>query len=356
MRSRRFEAVLRHVHTFAIFFLIVAFVLTCSFLLFFKVMYGKEGLGNADASLGDAAVMTFFNSLLLSAILTAVDSVRRKLTVSEPVQQINLVCEKLAAGDFSARVSLPVKAGSPFEHVAECINKLAQELSGTEALGADFISNVSHELKTPLSVISNYARLLESEDISEDERIKYARELSAAARSLSDLVGNVLRLSKLENQQIAPALEEYDLGEQLCECLLRFESAWEKKQLSVSAGIADGVRVVSDREMMGIVWSNLFSNAIKFTPEGGEISVSLAVSDGFACVSVSDTGCGISQQVGERIFEKFYQGDPSHATEGNGLGLSLVKRVMDLTGNEISVVSSVGKGTSFTVRMAALTE
>ena len=162
---------------------------------------------------------------------------------------------------------------------------------------------------------------------------------------------NILRLNKLESQSIYPKAESYDLGEQLCACLLEFEDAWEKKNLNIESAIEDGITVSTDAELMTLVWNNLFSNAIKFTENGGTVSLTLASDGEDAVVSVADSGCGISADVGVHIFEKFYQGDTSHSCEGNGLGLTLVKRVIDITGSEISVSSEVGKGTTFTVRI-----
>ncbi len=165
------------------------------------------------------------------------------------------------------------------------------------------------------------------------------------------MISNILKLSKLENQQIFPAAESYDLVAQLCECLLGFEELWEKKELEIETDIADGVMVKSDSEMMSLVWSNLFSNAIKFTEPGGRIGLTLQAEEDMAVVRISDTGCGISREVGAHMFDKFYQGDTSHAAQGNGLGLALVKRVIDITGSALDVESEVGKGSVFTIKM-----
>ena len=139
------------------------------------------------------------------------------------------------------------------------------------------------------------------------------------------------------------------MGEQLCQCLLGFEDAWEDKNLEIETEIADDVRIKSDPELLSLVWNNLISNAVKFTPEGGKIGIRLNTEGDGVIVSVSDTGCGIKPEVGRHIFEKFYQGDTSHATQGNGLGLALVKRVMDILNGEISVQSTPDRGSTFTV-------
>jgi signal transduction histidine kinase len=237
-----------------------------------------------------------------------------------------------------------------FNQIGMAINAMAAELAGTETLRTDFIANVSHELKTPLAVMGNYATMLQRPGITEDERWEYAKAISEAARKLAQLITNILKLNKLENQQIFPQPKEFDLGEQLCECLLVFEDAWEAKNLEIETDMEDHVRIKSDPELLSLVWNNLISNAVKFTPDGGKVGVTLKTEGAYVIVSVSDTGCGIKPEVGQHIFEKFYQGDTSHATQGNGLGLALVKRVVDILSGEIGVQSVYGTGSTFTVK------
>ena len=198
--------------------------------------------------------------------------------------------------------------------------------------------------------MGNYATMLQKPGIIEEEKNEYAKAISEAARKLAQLITNILKLNKLENQQIFPQPKEFDLGEQLCESLLGFEDAWEAKNLEIETDIEDNVRIKSDPALLSLVWNNLISNAVKFTPDGGKIGVSLKAEEEHVIVSVSDTGCGMKPEVGQHIFEKFYQGDTSHATQGNGLGLALVKRVVDILGGEIGVHSVYGQGSSFTVK------
>lgn len=255
-------------------------------------------------------------------------------------------------GDFTIRIE-PVKefAGETgFNEIIKAINKMTAELAGTETLRTDFIANVSHELKTPLAVMGNYATMLQKPGICEEDRIEYAKAISHSSRRLAALITNILKLNKLENQQIFPQMDEYDLGEQLCESLLQFEDAWEQKQLNIETDMQEDVRIRSDPELLSLVWNNLISNAVKFTPQGGTIGISLKAEGNLVTVSVRDTGCGIRPEVGQHIFEKFYQGDPSHATQGNGLGLALVKRVVDILNGEIGVQSVYGQGSIFTVK------
>lgn len=193
--------------------------------------------------------------------------------------------------------------------------------------------------------------MLQNPTLPEEKRIEYSKTITDACRRLSDLITNILKLNKLENQQIFPEAQEYDLGEQLCECLLDFEDIWESKELELKTDIDEDVVIKADRELLVPVWNNLFSNAMKFTEPGGKVTISLKSEKGYAVVSVSDTGCGISSKDGQHIFEKFYQGDKSHATQGNGLGLALVQRVIDILGGEITVDSTPGKGSTFIVRL-----
>lgn len=171
------------------------------------------------------------------------------------------------------------------------------------------------------------------------------------SRRLADMMTNILKLNRLENQQIYPKTSEFNLGEQLCECLLQYENVWEKADIEIDTQLAENIKVQADAELLSLVWNNLFSNAFKFTEKGGTVSVTLTATEHHAIVKVKDTGCGMSPEVGAHIFEKFYQGDTSHSAAGNGLGLALVKRVIDIMQGEIGVESTLGKGTTFTVKI-----
>ena len=162
---------------------------------------------------------------------------------------------------------------------------------------------------------------------------------------------NILKLNRLENQQIYPNPTTFDLGEQLCESLLQYENVWERKNIEIDTEIAENVFVSADAELLSLVWNNLFSNAFKFTEDGGKVTLSLTADEEYATVRIADTGCGMSAEVGAHIFEKFYQGDTSRATQGNGLGLALVRRVVDIMQGEIGVESALGKGSTFTVKI-----
>jgi len=352
MKKLKYKQVLRAINNYLVFFLIVAFVVSCCMMLFVTVLADTMGLVFTVENIGTAAKLTFGNVLLITFFSGTFDYFRRQQMVERPVKRILEATEKIMQGDFTIRIA-PVKefAGETgFNEIIKAINKMTAELAGTETLRTDFIANVSHELKTPLAVMGNYATMLQKPGISEEDRIEYAKAISHSSRRLAALITNILKLNKLENQQIFPQLDEYDLGEQLCENLLQFEEVWEKKNLNIETDIEDDVRIRSDAELLSLVWNNLISNAVKFTPEEGTIGVSLKTEGNLVIVSISDTGCGIKPEVGQHIFEKFYQGDTSHATQGNGLGLALVKRVVDILNGEISVQSVYGQGSTFTVK------
>lgn len=341
---------LRHYVTF---FLLIAFIITCCMLLFLYALQHSMGITYTEKDIKCAATLTFGNVVLLSLICTAIDAVRRRFMVERPVRWIVEGAKKLMQGDLSARIKpfRSIDSGAGFDTIIDYFNRMAQELEGVETLRTDFISNVSHELKTPLAVIQNYGTMLQSPNLPENQRIEYAKAVTEASRRLANLITNILKLNRLENQQIYPAVKRYNLGEQLAECLLQFEDIWEKKKIEIDTDIEEEVFVESDDELLSLIWNNLFSNALKFTEQNGSVFLSLRAEGDWAVIRVSDTGCGISPEVGKHIFEKFYQGDTSHATQGNGLGLALVKRVVDIVGGDISVESKVGKGSTFTVKI-----
>ncbi len=347
------KRLLKGISNYLMFFLMTAFLVTCCIMLFTSTLMDSLDIVLTGENLNTAAKLTFINVVGLSLLFTVMDALRRKLTVERTARHIADAAKKVVAGDFSVRVQPPSRLGvdENFLEIINCFNQMAEELSSVETLRTDFISNVSHEMKTPLAVMQNYGTLLQSPDLADSQRIEYAQGVSDSARRLADMVANILKLNKLENQQIFPRAEKYDLGEQLCESLLQYESVWERENIDIETDIAEDVQVSADRELLSLVWNNLLSNAFKFTPAGGTVSLSLTATEHHAIVKVLDTGCGMSAETGAHIFEKFYQGDTSHATRGNGLGLALVKRVVDIVHGEISVESELDKGTAFTVRI-----
>ncbi len=332
---------------FIIFFLLVAFIVTCNLLLF---------LAYADIEreeLVKSGPLTLGNVLFISILFSLIDMLRRHLMIARPVKRIQEGLQRVMKGDFSTRIKYVhgEDSDNEFDIIIKDLNKMIEELSGVETLRTDFIANVSHELKTPLTVMQNYGTLLQSPNVTEEQRMEYGKTIQEQTKRLSHLITNILKLNKLENQQIYPNVEKYYLAEHLCECMLEFESVWEQKNIEIDTDIDEDIQIEGDKELLSLVWNNLLSNALKFTEEGGKVSLSLTKDDIYAYVQVKDTGCGMSAETGKNIFKKFYQGDTSHATKGNGLGLALVKRVIDICGGEISVSSVVGEGSTFTVKL-----
>ena len=340
------------VNNYVVFFLVVGFAVTCCLMLFVNTLANTMGLTFNEENIAAAAKITFGNVLLITFLFGTSDYIRRRITVDRPVKKITDATEQIMQGDFSVRV--PPMHGSAvegFHRIGTAINQMAAELGSVETLRTDFIANVSHEMKTPLAVMQNYGTMLQRPDLEDAQRIEYAKAITDGSRRLADMMTNILKLNRLENQQIFPQATEYDLGEQLCECLLQYENVWEQADIEIETNIEEDVRVKADTELLALVWNNLFSNAFKFTEPGGTVSLTLTATERHAIVKIKDTGCGMSPDVGAHIFEKFYQGDTSHATQGNGLGLPLVKRVVDIMQGEISVESAVGVGTTFTVKI-----
>lgn len=330
---------------FLLFFLTIA--VTSTFSIFVYYLATTQTNGNTVAVVFSVLGVIIFGALVCMIF----DIVRRKTMIEQPVNKILDATKKIAAGDFSVKLE-HVHDYSKFDEydmIFDNINAMTAELSKNEILKNDFISSVSHEIKTPLAVIQNYAALLQNAKISEERKNEYLQVLVMQSKKLSDLISNILKLNKLENQKIVPEMTKFDLAELLRVCILQFEPLIEKKNLKLMCDI-DDLTVSNSSTLLEIVFNNLISNAIKFTNKGGKIAISLKKDKNFAVIKVKDTGCGISNEVGQHIFDKFYQGDTSRSGEGNGLGLALVKRVIDLVGGEISVESKVGKGTTFTLK------
>jgi signal transduction histidine kinase len=257
----------------------------------------------------------------------------------------------VARGDFSVYVP-PLHTADKLDYLDIMIldfNKMVEELGSIETLKTDFVSNVSHEMKTPIAIIKNYAELLRMGNVTQEQRLEYAQSIEAASVKLSHLISSILKLNKLENQKILPEMREYDLCRQLCDCILQFENVWEEKEIEMDISIDDSAYIYADQSLLELVWNNLISNAIKFTEPGGTIRIHQTSDGENICVSVSDTGCGMSAENIRHIFDKFYQGDTSHSKEGNGLGLAMVKRVLELLDGNIEITSEEGKGSTFVV-------
>ncbi len=331
-------------------FALVGFTLTCNMVLFLSLLAKSLDIVFTKENTYLAAIFTFWNAVFLGIIFAIFNYFRRKITIEKPTERILEATEKITSGNFAIKINPFVMPAIPneYNYIIEDLNKMAKELSGIETLRTDFISSVSHELKTPLAVLHNYGTLLEQPDLPEEKRIEYAGTIVTASSHLSELITNILKLNKLENQNIYPNTQRFCLSEQLCEIVLAYENIWEEKKLEMEADIEENVFIKSDPELIRLVWTNLISNAFKYT-EKGKIGISLKSEGNKIKVSISDTGCGMNGETITHIFDKFYQGDTSHASKGNGLGLALVKKIIDLFGGEIIVESTLNAGSTFTV-------
>lgn len=311
------------------------------------LLVGMKQLGWNDYAQTVIPIL-YWSAVAVGLTLFARRQVRK--TYEEPMHKLAEATKKVAEGDFSIYIA-PLHTLEKMDYLDNMLvdfNRMVEELGSIETLKTDFLSNVSHEIKTPLSIIQNNAELLCRDELTEQQK-QYADTIFQTSKRLADLISNILKLNKLEKQTIMPVMETYDLCGQLAQCAVNYESAWEKQGLEFDADMEDYVEISADPALMELVWNNLFSNAVKFTEPGGKIRLTENSDEEVIRVSVQDTGCGMTEETKKHIFEKFYQGDTSHAMAGNGLGLALALQVLQLYGFQIEVESELGKGSIFTV-------
>ena len=287
---------------------------------------------------------------LVSATFILITHRQIRSKFDAPMRKLSKAAKDVAEGDFSVYLE-PAHTSDNYDYVDVMytdFNKMVEELGSIETLTNDFIANVSHEIKTPLSIIQNYAAALQKDNLPEEVRKEYSDTIITASQKLNTLVANILRLNKLDNQDITLPEEPYDVCKQLCDCALQFENLWEEKGIEFTADIEDKAMIRADAGMLEIVWLNLLSNALKFTAPGGKVALVQTSDNDSITVSISDTGCGMDKETMPHIFDKFYQGDTSRSSEGNGLGLALAYRVVDKMGGSLGVASKPGKGSTLT--------
>lgn len=331
---------------FFLFFITIAGTSSTSVIVFQVI--NKASNGNLTA-----IILGVLGNILLGTIIcVGIDIVRRKIMVDKPTKIILDATNEIAKGNFKIKLKIKNKHSKydEYDKIKENINKMAEELSKNEVLKSDFISNVSHEIKTPLAIIQNYTTILQDDNLKSSDKKKYLETIVTATKKLSNLITNILKLNKLENQKLDFKISKFNLGEELRLCVLEYENLFDKKNLQLNCDIPD-IYITSSKELLEIVWNNLISNAIKFTNNGGKIDISLIDKDNTTSIIIADNGCGMSRDIGKHIFDKFYQGDSSHASDGNGLGLALVKKVIDILGGEITVESELNKGSTFTIKL-----
>ena len=294
-------------------------------------------------------IVAFLSSILLGTIITTF--VGRQML--QPIHDLSMATSEVARGNFAVRVQ--ETGADEYGTLQRNFNKMAQELSGIETLRGDFISNVSHEFKTPLASIQGFAKLLQTDDLSPEDRAEYTQIIIDETSRLSKLSSNILNLTRLENQTTIGKKKRFRIDEQIRKIILMLEPEWSKKNIDLDISLED-ILYVGNEDLMGQIWQNIINNAIKFTPEGGEIKVNLFRGGTGIVVKIWDNGPQIPADKKDKIFEKFYQGDRSRATEGNGLGLALVKRIVDLSDGKISVDNPYEGGVCFMVELPYQTE
>lgn len=268
--------------------------------------------------------------------------------------EIDNATKEIASGNYEIRLDEEKHLAEEMKSMVHNFNRMVDELNATEMLRNDFIENVSHEFKTPLSAIEGYTILLSNPDLSAEDKEQYIKSILSSTKRLSSLASNILLISKLDHQEIPKKFISFSLDEQMRESLLPFESKWIEKNVELNIDL-DFVTYQGNKELLAQVWQNLIENALKFVKPNGTIRIILRQSEDITRIDIVDNGIGMSSEVKSRIYEKFYQGDSSRSVSGNGLGLTLVKRIIDLHQGTIKVSSIEGKGTTFTVLLPNIT-
>jgi len=287
--------------------------------------------------------------LLISILSGAAIAVGLSKIFVSPMMKLGDAMRKVAGGDFSVRLDCSSRIHDVRE-VYGSFNTMVKELGNTETLQTDFVSNVSHEFKTPINAIEGYASLLQDSQLTDEQKNAYIDKIIFNTRRLSDLVGNILLLSKVNNQTISLKASTFRLDEQVRQSILALESKWEKKEIEFDIDL-DEIEYTGYENLLSHVWLNLIDNAVKFSPQNGQIRIRLKQLDGSVTFSIWDNGLPIPKADIDRIFNKFYQGDNSHASEGNGLGLALVRKIVAAAHGTINVTSSEDAGTEFVVAL-----
>lgn len=285
-------------------------------------------------------------SVVVGGVMTAVIS----RAFFNPVKNLRQAMDKVANGDFTIQLDTDKSSSGEIKELYAGFNLMTNELKATEILQTDFISNVSHEFKTPINAIEGYSTLLQGCENLDDDQKEYVEKILFNTGRLSSLVSNILLLSKIENQSIQAKREIFSLDEQIRETIVALETAWAPKNIELDVEL-DSVKYNGNEIMMRHVWSNLISNAIKFTPENSTVSIQLRNQKDKFIFSVTDQGEGLSDEAKKHLFDKFYQADTSHKSEGNGLGLALVKQILDIDGGDITAENVNGGGCRFTVTL-----
>ena len=353
-RSERVKRPRRRRLTLLVFLVLFVFgILLVSLVISGGFLYLMNYFGLMQPLSGNRlpAVLAFLLivSLLVSVLLTVIAGNRSM----KPVKKFLGATKEIAAGNFQARIE--TRGPEEYNVLAKSFNDMARELGSIETMRDDFVNTISHEFKTPIVSIRGFAKLLKKDNLTKEQQQEYLDIILSESERLAQLSGNVLLHSRLNSTERLTDLSEFSLDEQLRRAVLQMYETAEEKQIDIRLDL-EPCTIVSSEELLQQVWLNLLDNAVKFTPSGGSVDVQLSAGQNGICVQVSDTGAGMNAEVKKHIFDKFYQGDASRAEKGNGLGLSLVKRIVQLCGGSVSVVSGEGQGSIFTVALPTVPE
>lgn len=346
----RLSGMRRKIRTFR-FMMIAFFVVIFSFSgIFTGSLFVLGYLARIQPIRGLPITMLILYPIVISGLLSLIISMLWSGRMLRPMKQLTAATKRVAEGDFSVRVPEPEGAHGELAELVHSFNMMAKDLEGIELFRKDFINNFSHEFKTPIVSIQGFAKQLYNDDLTDEQRKEYIDIIIAESERLTRMSTNVLLLTKLENQTIVTDKKAFYLDEQIRHEILLLEKAWERKNISISPELEE-IRYVGSSELLSHIWRNLLSNAIKFSPDGTEVRVNLYRKDGKIIFEVIDEGPGMDKETALHIFDKFYQGDGSHKTEGNGLGLAIAHRAAVLCGAKLSVRSAPNCGCTFIVEL-----
>jgi Signal transduction histidine kinase len=311
--------------------------------LFIVLLYSTGFLPFAILTPILSPLIALFASSIIGTSITALMSER----VLKPLNELIRATAVVSTGDFGVRVN-EIDGDSEIADLLRNFNHMAEELGGIEMFRSDFINDFSHEFKTPIVSIRGFAKQLQNESLSPEKRKEYTDIIVSESERLSSMATNILLLAKLENQQIVVDQRDYELDEQVRDCVILLEREWERKKLELDLRL-EPVTIRGNADMLSQLWINLIDNAIKYSRDEGSIAIACDASLDTVRFEIADDGIGMDEDTMKHAFDKFYQGDRSHAARGNGLGLSIVKMIVELAGGRISVRSELGRGTVFTV-------
>ncbi|MPM53346.1 Adaptive-response sensory-kinase SasA [bioreactor metagenome] len=305
--------------------------------------------------LKDLSELSLLKSFILLAVISTIMGTILTTVIGNeilnPFRVLNVAMKKLASGDFSVRIELSNHfAAYEFDELTASFNLMAEQLGSVEMLRSDFVNNFSHEFKTPIVSVKGFAKVLKKDELSLAERNEYLDIIINEADRLATLSRNVLSLSKIENQTIITDNNWYDLTEQLRCAILLLENKWQLKHLDLDINLEE-IKFFGNEELLNQIWINLIDNAIKFSNDSGQLSIRLMRNQDDIVFEIRDTGIGMSPETQKFMFDKFYQGDTSHSVEGNGIGMTIVRKIVELYKGEIFIDSTLNQGTSIIITL-----